>query len=75
MSNEEEQLDLLERLREQVKLGGGQKRIDAQHGRGKLTARERLHLLLDEDSFEEFDQLVLLSGTEFAEDNIRSEAV
>ncbi len=75
MSNEEEQLDLLERLREQVKLGGGQKRIDAQHGRGKLTARERLHLLLDEDSFEEFDQLVLLSGTEFAGDNIRSEAV
>ena len=52
MSNEEEQLDLLERLREQVKLGGGQKRIDAQHGRGQLTARERLHLLLDEDSFE-----------------------
>ena len=75
MSNEEEQLDLLERLREQVKLGGGEKRIDAQHGRGKLTARERLHLLLDEDSFEEFDQLVLLSGTEFAGDNIRSEAV
>ena len=75
MSNEEEQLDLLERLREQVKLGGGQKRIDAQHGRGKLTARERLHLLLDEGSFEEFDQLVLLAGTEFAGDHAQSEAV
>ena len=75
MSNEEEQLDLLERLREQVKLGGGEKRIDAQHGRGKLTARERLHLLLDEGSFEEFDQLVLLAGTEFAGDNVQSEAV
>ena len=75
MSNEEEQLDLLERLREQVKLGGGQKRIDAQHGRGKLTARERLHLLLDEGSFEEFDQLVLLAGTEFAGDTAQSEAV
>ncbi|MCH8900911.1 MAG: acyl-CoA carboxylase subunit beta [Chloroflexi bacterium] len=75
MSNEEEQLDLLERLREQVKLGGGQKRIDAQHGRGKFTARERLNLLLDEGSFEEFDQLVLLAGTEFAGDTVKSEAV
>lgn len=75
MSNEEKQLDLLERLREQVKLGGGQKRIDAQHGRGKFTARERLNLLLDEGSFEEFDQLVLLAGTEFAGDTVKSEAV
>ena len=38
-------------------LGGGQKRIDAQHGKGKLTARERLDLLLDEGSFREYDML------------------
>lgn len=41
--------------RVQAKLGGGQKRIDAQHKKGKLTARERIELLLDEKSFEEFD--------------------
>ena len=67
MSNEE-RLDQLERLREQARLGGGEKRIEAQHGRGKLTARQRLHLLLDEGSFEEFDQLVLHRGTEFGID-------
>jgi propionyl-CoA carboxylase beta chain len=61
----EELLSHLEELKEQAKLGGGQKRIDAQHERGKLTARERLKLLLDEGSFEEFDQLVLHRGTEF----------
>ena len=67
MTNEE-RLDELTRLREQAKLGGGQRRIDAQHERGRLTARERLHLLLDEGSFEEFDQLVLHRGTEFGID-------
>ena len=74
MSNEE-RLDHLEQLREQIKLGGGQRRIDVQHGKGKLTARERIHLLLDEGSFEEFDQLVLLSGSEYAEDKVQSESV
>ncbi|KAJ3220122.1 hypothetical protein HDU67_006878 [Dinochytrium kinnereticum] len=39
-------------------LGGGQKRIDAQHAKGKLTARERIHLLLDEGSFREYDAFV-----------------
>ncbi|MBI1262261.1 MAG: methylmalonyl-CoA carboxyltransferase [Rhizobiales bacterium] len=48
----------LEELRATAKLGGGQKRIDAQHGRGKLTARERIELLLDAGSFEEFDTFV-----------------
>ena len=38
-------------LREQAKLGGGQRRIDSQHAKGKLTARERIDLLLDEGSF------------------------
>ena len=43
----------LEQKREQARLGGGQKRIDAQHAKGKLTARERIELFLDPDSFEE----------------------
>ena len=47
----------LETARESAKLGGGQKRIDTQHKRGKLTARERLALLLDDGSFREYDML------------------
>ncbi len=45
----------LEDRRSVARMGGGQRRIDAQHSKGKLTARERIELLLDEDSFEEFD--------------------
>ena len=45
-------------LRNQARLGGGEKRIEAQHKKGKLTARERIELLLDEGSFEEFDMFV-----------------
>lgn len=45
-------------LREKAKLGGGLKRIEAQHRKGKLTARERIEILLDEGSFEEFDMFV-----------------
>ncbi|MEO1731886.1 MAG: acyl-CoA carboxylase subunit beta, partial [Pseudomonadota bacterium] len=48
----------MERRREAAKMGGGQKRIDAQHAKGKLTARERLDVLLDEGSFEEVDTYV-----------------
>ncbi|GGC23472.1 methylmalonyl-CoA carboxyltransferase [Novosphingobium marinum] len=48
----------MERRRDAAKMGGGQKRIDAQHAKGKLTARERLEILLDEGSFEEFDLYV-----------------
>ncbi len=55
----------LNRRRETALLGGGQKRIDAQHARGKLTARERLALLLDEDSFEEYDRFVEHRCTDF----------
>ncbi len=51
--------------RELAKLGGGQKRIDAQHQKGKLTARERIELLLDDGSFEEFDMFVTHRCTEF----------
>ena len=48
----------LEEKRQLARLGGGQKRIDAQHAKGKLTARERLELLLDNNSFEEWDMFV-----------------
>ncbi len=48
----------MERRREAARMGGGQKRIDAQHAKGKLTARERLDILLDEGSFEEIDAYV-----------------
>jgi propionyl-CoA carboxylase beta chain len=51
-------LEALESRRAEAKLGGGQTRIDAQHKRGKLTARERIGLLLDKGSFEEFDTFV-----------------
>jgi propionyl-CoA carboxylase beta chain len=48
-------LDQLEAKRDEAHLGGGQRRIDAQHAKGKLTARERLDILLDDGSFEEYD--------------------
>ena len=51
-------VDMLEAKRAQARLGGGAQRIDAQHRRGKLTARERLEVLLDEGSFEEYDMFV-----------------
>ena len=58
-------LQELDRRRETARLGGGQRRIDAQHGKGKLTARERIELLLDEGSFEEFDMFVAHRCTDF----------
>ena len=51
-------VDMLEAKRARARLGGGEKRIEAQHRRGKLTARERLEVLLDEGSFEEYDMFV-----------------
>ncbi|MFQ6551662.1 acyl-CoA carboxylase subunit beta [Aestuariibius insulae] len=58
-------LEELEARRDIARLGGGQKRIDAQHAKGKLTARERIELLLDEGSFEEFDMFVAHRATDF----------
>jgi propionyl-CoA carboxylase beta chain len=55
----------LERRRAIARQGGGAKRIDAQHGRGKLTARERIELLLDDGSFEEYDRFVEHRCTDF----------
>ena len=53
--NTEQQLEHLKKLRQEASLGGGQQRIDKQHEKGSLTARERINLLLDPGSFEEFD--------------------
>ncbi len=55
----------LEKRREAARMGGGQKRIDAQHSKGRLTARERLDVLLDEGSFEELDMYVEHNCTDF----------
>ncbi|MBR0072349.1 MAG: methylmalonyl-CoA carboxyltransferase, partial [Bacteroidales bacterium] len=57
MAIEEKVKQLLDK-RVEAKMGGGQQRIDKQHQQGKLTARERIMLLLDEGSFEEFDMFV-----------------
>jgi propionyl-CoA carboxylase beta chain len=58
-------LEELERRRAEARLGGGERRVQAQHAKGKLTARERLDLLLDEGSFEEFDMFVEHRATDF----------
>ena len=55
----------LEAKRAEARLGGGAKRIEAQHRKGKLTARERLELLLDEGTFEEWDMFVEHRCTDF----------
>src|SRR5215208_997475 len=60
--------DIIEKLdirRGDAKLGGGKARIEAQHKRGKRTARERIELLLDKGSFEEFDMFVEHRSAEF----------
>ena len=61
-------LDRLDTRRAEALLGGGEKRIEAQHKRGKLTARERIALLLDKGSFEEFDMFVEHRSTDFGMD-------
>ncbi len=57
MKNQDKVKQLID-LRVEAKLGGGEKRIEAQHNKGKLTARERINMLLDEGSFEEYDMFV-----------------
>lgn len=59
----EQKLAQLEALKSQFAQGGGEKRIEAQHSRGKLTARERIELLLDQGSFDEIDALVRPRGS------------
>jgi propionyl-CoA carboxylase beta chain len=58
-------VEQLEAKREAARLGGGERRIAAQHSKGRLTARERLDVLLDEDSFEELDMYVEHNCTDF----------
>lgn len=58
-------IEQLRQLKAEAKLGGGQDRIDAQHAKGKLTARERLDVLLDPESFHEFDMLARHRSTKF----------
>jgi propionyl-CoA carboxylase beta chain len=64
-------LEKLEARRAHARVGGGESRIEAQHKRGKLTARERLELLLDKGSFEEFDMFVEHRTSEFGMDKTR----
>ncbi|MBO6223585.1 MAG: acyl-CoA carboxylase subunit beta [Bacteroidales bacterium] len=65
MSKQLEEVKALISLREKARLGGGQKRIDSQHEKGKFTARERIAMLLDPGSFEEFDMFVTHRCTNF----------
>lgn len=60
-----DKLSLLEQKKKEALAGGGTKRIDDQHKKGKLTARERIHFLLDEGSFEEIGMLVTHRATDF----------
>lgn len=61
-------LEILEAKKAEAQLGGGKKRIESQHAKGKLTARERIHFLLDEHSFEEIGILVTHRSTNFGLD-------
>src|SRR3954454_9465907 len=71
VSPKDSELMRLEQMRAASLLGGGQKRIEQQHERGKLTARERLELLLDPDSFVEFDAFVTHRASDFGLDQER----
>jgi acetyl-CoA carboxylase carboxyltransferase component len=70
-STTHDKIEHLRELREVAGLGGGQRRIDAQHEKGKLTARERLDLLLDPGTFVEIDKFVTHRSTSFGLENER----
>ncbi|KXG43332.1 acyl-CoA carboxylase subunit beta [Tepidibacillus infernus] len=69
MLNKIEELDVRKR---KVELGGGEKRIESQHAKGKLTARERISILLDEDSFVELNPFIEHRGTHFGLDKLEA---
>src|SRR5262245_53566063 len=77
LKSTKEKLEEVHRLKEAAMLGGGPKRIEAQHKKGKLTARERLDLLLDPETFNELDMLVTHRSTDFglAEQRIPGDGV
>ena len=64
-------IEALEQKREQARLGGGERRIESQHAKGKLTARERIAVLLDEGSFEEYDMFVEHQCSDFGMESQR----
>ena len=64
----ENKIKLLKEKQAEAKLGGGKERIEKQHAKGKLTARERIHFLLDEGSFEEIGMFVTHRSTNFGLD-------
>ncbi len=68
MPTTKDKIEQLRKLKAESLLGGGQKRIDVQHAKGKLTARERIDLLCDPDTFQEVDQLVTHRSTAFGLD-------
>src|SRR6187431_1734987 len=67
-----DKLDLLDRRRAESEQGGGEARIKAQHDKGKLSARERLDVLLDDGSFVEFDRFVTHRSTDFGLDRLKT---
>lgn len=71
MANQKEAIEKLVQRRQTARLGGGEKRVEAQHSKGKFTARERLALLLDEGSFEEYDMFVQHHCSNFGMDKSR----
>ncbi|SDI67698.1 acyl-CoA carboxylase subunit beta [Alteribacillus bidgolensis] len=75
MSDMFDRIDEMERKKEKVKLGGGEDRIDAQHDRGKLTARERIDLLVDEGSFVELNPFIENRGMDYGKAEAPGEGV
>ncbi|MDD2299433.1 MAG: carboxyl transferase domain-containing protein, partial [Fermentimonas sp.] len=71
MSNQLDKVKELIELRQKARLGGGEKRIESQHTKGKYTARERIDMLLDHGSFEEFDMFVEHRSHNFGMENNR----
>ncbi|WP_373520158.1 acyl-CoA carboxylase subunit beta [Aquiflexum sp.] len=65
LPSNKDKFELLKKKNEEALLGGGEKRIEGQHKKGKLTARERIHLLLDEGSFQEIDKFVMHRAKDF----------
>ena len=66
----DEKINRLHEMKKQAEAGGGQERIEAQHTKGKLTARERLDLLLDSNSFIEIDKYVVHRSEESDSDGV-----
>ena len=69
MATVQEKIALMHAKKEHIQLGGGQKRIDKQHEKGKMTARERIEKLFDENTFVELDMFMKHRCTNFGQDN------